>query len=325
METNTFDALNIEESDIRLPYFYPSISSIKTNLNLLEYIDVLTALETINKRYLFSAYDTNQLSDSNIEAVCEKINQALGNGVTVLMDSGNYESFWKSDNSWKSGNFHNIAKNSGFSAAFCFDEQAPPADIEKHLNLLIESLQQDKKVTKKPIIPIIHGAENDLPYICKQFVQMTNSDFIALPERRLGDGIFGRALNLRKIRSELDKLGCFTGIHLLGTGNPMSLAIYSVEGANSYDGLEWCQTVVDHDTGFLYHSTQFDFFRCQTQWGEENVPYTLRMLAHNLEFYSRWMEDLRRAILKKQGIKFCELNFHPKIFNMCCDALGWEK
>jgi len=94
-------------------------------------------------------------------------------------------------------------------------------------------------------------------------------------------------------------------LHLLGTGNPLSIAVYSMAGADSFDGLEWCQTVVDHDTGKLFHFQQWDLFKDQTDWGNNGVlPYIQSALMHNLEFYRAFMAELREALMKDTAEEF---------------------
>ena len=63
-----------------------------------------------------------------------------------------------------------------------------------------------------------------------------------------------RAKTIIKIRKTLAPKKQYYPLHLLGTGNPLSILIYSICGADSFDGLEWCQTTVDYNTGLLYHS-----------------------------------------------------------------------
>jgi hypothetical protein len=76
-----------------------------------------------------------------------------------------------------------------------------------------------------------------------------------------------------------------------------------VSGADSFDGLEWCQTVVDHATGQLHHFQLWDFFADQTAIGTvEDVPYAQRVLAHNLAFYARWLERIRRALIEGRAL-----------------------
>ncbi|WP_182212931.1 hypothetical protein [Stenotrophomonas acidaminiphila] len=80
------------------------------------------------------------------------------------------------------------------------------------------------------------------------------------------------------LRKALDDNGRYVGLHLLGTGNPISIALYAWAGADSFDGLEWCQTVVDHDTGLLFHLSQSDFFRRQTAWGESDTKMDISII-----------------------------------------------
>jgi queuine/archaeosine tRNA-ribosyltransferase len=112
-------------------------------------------------------------------------------------------------------------------------------------------------------------------------------------------------------------------LHLLGTGNPISIGLYSAVGADSFDGLEWCQTVVDHETALLYHLSQADFFTAQTAWSEAKLSFQARTLAHNLEFYAAWMQRLRTAIAKGTVVDFCRLNFPARVFRHCAAALDW--
>jgi hypothetical protein len=102
---------------------------------------------------------------------------------------------------------------------------------------------------------------------------------------------------MRTIRETLNETGRYYPVHIVGTGNPLSILIYATCGADSFDGLDWCQTVGDHATGRLYHSLQLDFFAHQTPYGSEaKLPYLPRALAHNLMFYQGWMEKIRKSI-----------------------------
>ena len=83
---------------------------------------------------------------------------------------------------------------------------------------------------------------------------------VAIPERELGDGLVRRAESVRSIRGALDGLGKYYPLHLLGTGNPISVAVLAVAGADAFDGLEWCRTSADYRSGHLFHFQQFDCF-----------------------------------------------------------------
>ena len=85
------------------------------------------------------------------------------------------------------------------------------------------------------------------------------------------------------------------------------VALLSAAGADSFDGLEWCRFIMDADRARLYPMQDYDFFQWQdelsrfkTGVGEQEDLQTLtwlgRVAVHNIEFYLRWMEDLRRAL-----------------------------
>jgi len=306
------------------PAFFPSISTIKTALSPAQYLATLHSLRALKKQLLVSAFDLSRSDDGDELAQCLVTAEKMG--VAVLMDSGNYESYWKDEQaSWKQSDFHDVLKRFTCTFAFGFDEQNPPVDENAHVKLLIERWRLDQSAAGKcMIVPIVHGTAETLPNLCARIAQETQVPMIAVAERRLGDGVFERTRSVMALREKLNDTGRYVGLHLLGTGNPTSIALYSWAGADSFDGLEWCQTVVDHETGLLFHLSQSDFFRKQTAWGDEDISFHSRTLAHNLTFYADWMQRLRQAVYDGNVINFCRLNFSSRVFRQCVVALKWE-
>lgn len=317
--------LDIGKTTLHSPIFFPSISTVKTALKPLDYIRILSAIKTTNIQFLVSAYDISHASDSDKDELKNLLTSARQAGAVILMDSGNYESYWKeARETWKQADFHNILREFDSMLAFGYDEQRPPDNLEEHIDLICNGYAKDQNAAVNgSIIPIVHGSSELLPRLCATVANKTNVSTIAVPERRLGDGIFERVSTLIQIRKELNETGKYVGLHLLGTGNPLSVAIYSIYGADSFDGLEWCQTVVDHNSGFLFHLSQADFFKMQTEWGNSGLPSHLWVLAHNLDFYEDWMSRLRASINEKQGVEFCRKNFPRAIYTKCAEAMGW--
>jgi queuine/archaeosine tRNA-ribosyltransferase len=315
--------LNVSGKALLLPVYFPSISSIKTALQPQEYLQVLSSLVGLNGQYLVSAFDLAALAQSEDAA---KLLQASRNtGAVILMDSGNYESFWKdAQRHWIQPAFHQMLGSFPCDLAFGFDEQQPPADSDEHVALLVARWREDQAAAGAcQVVPIVHGTAKTLPELCAAVAAQTGVAMLAVPERRLGDGVFDRTRAVFSIRSELDKLDRYVVLHLLGTGNPISIALYSAVGADSFDGLEWCQTVVDHETALLYHLSQADFFTAQTVWSEDGLSFQARTLAHNLEFYASWMQRLRTAIANGTVVDFCRLNFPAHVFRCCASAFNW--
>ena len=317
------DLLVLGETKLPMPAFFPSVSTVKTALNPSEYLAILYSLRELKPRFLVSAFD---LARHGNDALLESLSRAFDVGVTILMDSGNYESYWKDRQSkWTQQDYHEVLYRYPCNIAFGFDEQNPPDNDDAHLKLIIDRWQRDQKAAgDRIIIPIIHGNAKRLPHLCYRVVLEAQVPMIAVAERRLGDGVIERAQTVMALRDALNASGRYIGLHLLGTGNPISIALYSLAGADSFDGLEWCQTVVDHESALLFHFSHSDFFRHQTTWSEEDISFQSRTLAHNLEFYADWMRRLRRAIHNDDAISFCRFNFPQRIFGQCASELGWE-
>ena len=162
---------------------------------------------------------------------------------------------------------------------------------------MIAGTLRDQGHAHGPVAPILHGKPAQLPAAIKKVVETICPTLVAVPERALGDGIVARTRTVRNIRSSLNELGFYCPLHLLGTGNPLSIIAYAMAGADCFDGLEWCQTVVDHSTGKLCHYQHWDLFRHQTLWGINGIlPYNQSVLMHNLEFYRQFMDDLCKAM-----------------------------
>lgn len=316
--------IRIGESVLRVPVYFPSVSSVKTALSIFEYTSVLSAMQM--NQFLVSAFDIHFSDTDQQQRIQDKITEASNNGATVLMDSGNYESYWhRKKENWLQADYHRMLSETACSFAFGYDEQTPPDDFLGHVKLIVERQKQDQDINAKtPIIPIVHGKMEALSRLCAKIVDETGIVMIAVPERCLGKGIFARARAVSEIRSALNATGRYVALHLLGTGNPISLAIYTLAGADSFDGLEWCQTVVDHETATLFHFSHADFFQKQTKWGDMTVDFYPRTLAHNLEFYRMWMERLSQYVHAGQGVEFCKRHFPNRIYSICEDALRWR-
>jgi hypothetical protein len=318
--------LTVGARPLPLPAYFPSISSVKTALRPQMYLQLLSSMSGLNHQLLVSAFDLASVEDRGLaQRVLESARKA---GVVALMDSGNYESFWKdAQATWKQGDFHKILAAFPCDLAFAFDEQQPPANLGDHVALIDDRWRQDQAAAGKcQIIPIIHGAAGDLPALCAEVAARTGVSLLAVPERRLGDGVLERAQAVKSIRTTLNGLGRYVALHLLGTGNPISIALYSAVGADSFDGLEWCQTVVDHESALLYHLSQADFFSGQTTWGDdEKLSFQARTLAHNLEFFSDWMRRLRDAVHQDRLPEFCQANFPSRAFRHIADVAGWSQ
>jgi len=290
--------------ELNLPLFFPSISSVKTNYKALEYLKLIKASAT--KNFLISAYDVFNLENTEKQEMLEILKELKENGITILMDSGNYESYWHKDSNWTISTYESILKQGLANIYFSFDSQnIKGKSISQITKTVIENTQSNMACTNSLITPIIHAQTNQLKEVCKEVVKELNSPHIAIPERLLGDGIINRINNLKLIRAELNSLGKYIPIHLLGTGSPFSILLFIWAGADTFDGLEWCQTSIDPNTYQTYHFQLRELYEIDS---EEN-NYSLMTLFNNLKLFEELNNSVQRSLEQNELNKLLKAYF----------------
>ncbi len=313
----------LPQRTLELPVFFPSISSVKSSREPLEHAKILGALRDLTDKYLVSAFDVDS-SDANSE-FAEVVRKTSQSGSTLLLDSGNYESFWlRKKDTWNPDRFHLTARHVSAHLTFSFDNQSPSADMKINVQSIVSGWRRDQDaIPSTTIIPIVHGETTDLPLLVSGIAQKTGVNYIAVAERELGATMSERCLSIRKIRAHLDMLDQYVLLHILGTGNPISMALFAFEGADSFDGLEWCQNVIDHSTGNLHHLSHSEFYLLKSKWNDINAPHIVRTIAHNLEYFSSWLDALRDARRNHSYLTFLERRLQPAVFKHLNSTLGW--
>jgi len=320
------EMINLRGKTVKLPCFVKSLSSHETQLNPeagLAVLDIFSDVDAL----LMSAFDmyieeAKPETDKQKEEIdkkqqshkfmCEKLKSMDERGALILLDSGNYEKYRKEDESWNAEKMNQVLENVPYTFAFCFDNLEPSTDPVKNARDVISRVEGDYEDF---LLPILHAPKDDngirdhdsLPDIFFEYASRRNSPLIAVPERELGEGICKKLETVINIRKKLNTLGRYQPIHILGTGNPLSLLLLAAAGADLFDGLEWCRTVADRETGFLFHHQQFDFFKTQSiemaqsdivrkAMTLDDVSLHLKMGLHNLDFFADWMNELQNRI-----------------------------
>lgn len=316
--------MNLLGKCIKLPCFVKSLSSHETQLDTEAGLTTLKLFPNLDA-ILISAYDMYLNDDLNVSATAKKrkevsirkmnkiLNELDKRGVLILLDSGNYEKARKNDESWNQEKYYSVLGNITYTYAFCYDNLRPSVDPVINAK---DTIKRVKTKYSSSIIPILHapvdkkGIRNHkiLPEIIFEYASREKeSPVIAVPERELGNGICEKVKTLTKIREKLNSLNRYQPIHLLGTGNPFSIVILAAAGADLFDGLEWCRTVADRNSGFLFHHQQFDLFKSQAKdmarneivrdaVKDDNLGFNLKMAFHNLDFFEEWMNELQQSI-----------------------------
>ena len=340
---------------IKLPCFVRSVSSFETQF--ASPYNALKALELYpsNEAILVSAYDTFLPSDANTKQKDENVRiiailSALAKkGCPIFLDSGNYEAArnkelasqavaGKQKELWTLDKYESALKATPFSLAFCYDEIVPSDKEEVNIQNVIESV---KRHTDGRIVPIVHAPREEdgnrisdrLPALVATVSAKLRPPIIAVPERELGEGIFNRANQLFEIRKALNSLGYYQVVHVLGTGNPISIAILAAAGGDLFDGLEWCRTSTDRPSMTLHHHQHFDFHRIQSveegscefireAMSDEGASHTLKMALHNLDSYQGFIDELRFYLHKGKIGEFLALYLKKNLLEQLKAACG---
>ena len=289
--------IGINNKEIDTPFHFASISSIKTNYRIEEYLDIIDKVGYPG--FLLSSYDIFTLKDCQINRVVDGLSSADNKGILTLMDSGHYEAYWYRDSNWPIKNYEKVLSSIKTDLCFSYDVFfEDDKNMSKHMDETKAMISRTVGAQKGSCtIPLLHCDKLNLPLFAKQLVQEINPEIIGIPERELGDTVFERCTTLKRIRDQVDETGYNVPIHLLGTGNPISLMMYTLCGADLFDGLEWCKTVVDPKSAKLYHFIQKPLFECKCDYCvNEKLSYPVQTMAHNLRFFSDFANEIGKAI-----------------------------
>lgn len=312
------EELSVAGVTLPLPNFFPAISSVKTRLRPLAYLRVLVGLEY--PLFLISAYDIYHSKPKQAAMIRRLMRKATRQKRIVLMDSGNYEAFWHGKTKsktkrWSARKMLSVLGGTAFNLAFSFDNLTPPGKRLSNVRQIEAAVLKGQRVAGNgTVVPIVHGRTSQLPHLAREVAKRLTPILVGVPERELGDGLIERAETISNIRKELNQLGDkYCNLHILGTGNPLSILVYALCGADTFDGLEWCQTAADAGTGRLYHFSQWGFFESQCGWDLSALPYATRVLIHNLWFYKEWVDRVRWAVRARQGLELLDERLPRKV------------
>lgn len=216
---------------------------------------------------------------------------------TILWDSGIYEVVWSRSKRWCKKRYLKTLQRNSVDYAFSYDEYCLSKSTLSAAEL-VNSVKKSSAQVESEISPIVHCHDTaKYPEFCREVSEACHPKLIAIPERELGQGVIEIAKNIRAVRNALNSQEAHQNLHILGTGNPISMMLYAFSGADSFDGLDWCQTVVDYEYATLHHPLQLDLYKHQSLWGaDDNLTFFSRCYMHNLAFYEIWMRKLQDAI-----------------------------
>lgn len=318
------DATALGTRLVRSPLFIFSVSSFETQISPKIAIELLT-LALTPQAVLVSAYDIARAPGDKLRISNEDLVRLVSHGCAIVVDSGNYEAqrFHQSSSDkssrarWKTNaeGFHKAVRGKPFDVAFTHDKleifgRRAEVSIEKIAARVNRELIRDRKAMSRPIIPIIHAPKMESgEYLSELVLEIAaivisdkSIDSIAVAERELGDGILARAFLVQRLRRLLNESGRRVGIHILGTGNPLSCLCLAYAGADTFDGLEWCRTTTDRDMR-LSHFQHLEFMekhigavdndRVKLLLEDDGMPNRIKAILWNIYHFDRFARDLQ--------------------------------
>jgi hypothetical protein len=192
----------------------------------------------------------------------------------IFLDSGGYEARVEHDLSesygqdylpkdWKAGDHRNVIKNwkSNIPTILVsYDSPAKHSSIELQVRSALKLKAGFPQFPHELLIKPEHKWEplkigDILPKVVKDLGEFTALGFT---EYELDESIIGRMLKIAQARKILDDAGINLPIHIFGSLDTFSTALYFLSGAEIFDGLTWLrfgffngQTVYKHNYGAM--------------------------------------------------------------------------
>jgi len=306
----TFE-INNSNKKLKTPFFFPAISTVKTNENFIDYLKFLSKVGYPG--FLISAYDIYHSKESL--KIKEIINSTFQN-TFIMIDSGYYEAFWKGDKNWSFDKMIEAIKDIEADFFFSYDVfWDDKKTIKKQISDIIANTAKTAGAQLRgETIPIVHANLKHIEVAIKGVIEGIMPRIISIPERELGKGILERAKNIKNIRREIDRIDKNILLHLLGTGNPASILIYSLCGADLFDALEWCKNAADPESAHLYHFIQLEFVKDQYAKSKlKGIPYAYKVMSHNLIFYEKFLQEIQKHMESGETDKLVKKYLPPYI------------
>jgi hypothetical protein len=310
----------VGEKTVPLPNFVFSLSSFETQIHPLDGLQLLSSLP--EAACLVSAFDVHTSPGSfrtNMRSISES------SGRLILLDSGNYEATRKKayadrqrKQGWKAQHFWEVAASAPWDLVFSYDHPPPQGPLHQVVDAVLDSYFCDTVQTglsHRVLCPIVHTISQnrsiaqqraDTAVLVRKVAEAIQPTLVAIPERELGDGLLERMRTVRAIRMALNPLPWYQPLHILGTGNPTTIAALAVCGADTFDGLEWCRTAANYENNNLMHFQQFDLLKSvfvgrmthdvpRKMVELEGAPFALRAASYNFDYFSNWLLLVRKS------------------------------
>jgi queuine/archaeosine tRNA-ribosyltransferase len=284
------------------PTYFASITSASSRAPL--WLLLQTFLEHDYTKLLISSYDIYHSFGSYKKETIQLLNNFAKDSKFLFLDSGLFELDHFQKDNWTISNYSDIVKdvNSDFFAGF---DVFATSDKE-HTEIVNETIEQTKKSyllqNNNLGITICHG--NDVDEICDLINKLADENpsylnMIAVSERDIGKNIRSLYFGIKKIRETLNQYSSDNLIHLLGCGDPLSIAILSYAGVDSFDAVDWNRWLINRNTLSYSNQNLLPLTSCDcTSCKNITIKEEELIYKHNLTFYQDFTTDLQTSIFE---------------------------
>ncbi len=281
------NTINVNGKSILTPCYFPSVSS---RITMYSTRDLTKFLCQHSKPLLTSAYDL--YTERTGGSYHGKQEGNLSSNI-LLLDSGRYESSWFKDTNWTFERYREVVQQIPCDFYTSFDMF--PGDAQD--NFEQETINQIRRSFDfqgdNICIPILHLTTDDTLFSTLDVITKDGFQFVAFPERELGDSILERCSKLYQIRQFLDSKNSNVLIHVLGCGHPISLLFYIFAGADTFDSLDWQKVVFDSSDLSFRDYSHLLMANCHCRYCRNNdLPYVHKVYLHNLLFIKQFLNDI---------------------------------
>ncbi len=291
--------LDFSNKVLSTPTYFPAISSVEKNKKIENLIELI--IKSSFPQMLISAFDYHYFFKKNKKLVSSLNKYSKKN--FLFVDSGGYESYWNQEKNWKEILYKKTIPKIKSDFHTSYDEENNSKEkLEKFFDRIIDG---GSLFPSSQYIPIFH-AENSQTLLetLKTFLSEYPFaiNFIAVREKELGFTISERAKTVFQIRKIIDKAGGDQILHVLGAGHPLSIALYSYCGADSFDSTDWFNHTMDMKAGILRDISQLELVSGVSPSVEKIKNPYVRMVVHNLDSYYAYMKKIQ-AMIKNNTLK----------------------
>ena len=286
--------IKIDGKKFKSPIFFPSISSFGLKIPIWKLSDIINNYSF--SRVLISCYDL-YYSQSHFSFLNEYSKENI-----IFLDSGCYESSRYNNPDWDITKYLECVKKFPFDIYTSYDylPKSKHENFKTTYDNNIKNIMTSKINNKSLFTPIFHSLHiEDLFKMINLFLKEYSNEFmqIGITERELGHDLLSIIKNIKNIREILNHHNDKVSLHLFGSGDPLSIILYTYVGVDSFDSRDWAKRLFNRNNLMRYPISFLNLIECDCPICQiNNIEYIDKVLLHNLIFYENFFNEIHEHI-----------------------------